>query len=102
MVAGRIPHATRPNEGFEAQADLTRAGMYHFAVPGGPTCGTCQFYGFVSRQPSPKKRHKCRKAWSANGRKVRLPGDQAGCRYHTARPPKAEKTKRSRKAGVPS
>lgn len=94
--AGRIPHATRPNEGFEQQADLTAAGMFHFAVPGNSPCSTCVFFGFVSRRPSPTRNYRCRKAWRAGVRK-RFAGDQPGCKYHEPRP---EKVKRVRKAKV--
>lgn len=44
-IVGSIPNPTRPNEAFERQADLTVPGMYHFAVPDGPQCGSCIFFG---------------------------------------------------------
>jgi hypothetical protein len=97
-IAG-TSHLTKPNSAFEAQSELTVAGMYHFAVPGGPSCGTCISYG-PKDGPRKNTRHRCRKAWGANSKvKAGFYGDQTGCKYHTARPPKVKKA-RGRKSTV--
>lgn len=84
MPISGSPHRTKPNSVFEAQAAATTPGMFHFALPGGPACGTCTFFG-PRNGASATKRHRCRKAW-ATGVKVKRGffGSQVGCKYHSA------------------
>lgn len=101
MAVTGTSHLTKPNSAFEAQSALTVKGMFHFAVPGGPACGTCIFFGPEKRSPSATKRHRCRKCWRTGAKvKAGFYGTQVGCKYHQSRPQKPEKVKRVRKAKV--